>query len=69
MLMGNIYVIVLYKVMVPLPECQHIAKSFQDESDRGLISCIEKSLNPWIIYEELLAWPKTALYLLTDGFR
>ena len=33
----------------------------QDESDRGLISCIGKFLNPWIIYEELLAWQETAL--------
>ena len=28
--------------MVPLPECQHIAKSLQDISDRGVISCIGK---------------------------
>ena len=25
---------------MPLPECKHIAKSLQDESNRGLISCI-----------------------------
>ena len=31
-----------YKVMVPLPECEHIAKSLQDESDRGLINYIVK---------------------------
>ena len=30
----------LLQVMVPLPECLHIVKSLQDESDRGLISCI-----------------------------
>ena len=27
---------------MPLPECQHNAKSLQDESDRGLIGCIGK---------------------------
>ena len=27
---------------MPLPECERIAKSFQDESVRGLISCIGK---------------------------
>ena len=46
--------------MVSLPECLHIAKSLQDESERGLISCIGKSLSPWIVYDELLAWQKTA---------
>ena len=29
-----------------LPEYQHNAKSLQDESDRGLISCIGKFLKP-----------------------
>ena len=61
MLMGNIYIIGGYKVMVPLPECKHIAQSFQAESDRGLISCIVKFFKPWIIYEELLVWQETAL--------
>ena len=31
---------------MPLPECKHIAKSLQDESDRGLISCIGKLFEP-----------------------
>ena len=43
MLLGNIYIIgCWYRVMVPLPECVHIAKSLQDKSDRGVISCIGK---------------------------
>ena len=50
MLMGNthVYIIgcnkVMVPVMVPLPECKHIAKFLQDKSDRGLISCIGKFL-------------------------
>ena len=32
--------------MVPLPARKHIAKSLQDESDRGLISCIGKFFKP-----------------------
>ena len=27
----------------------------------GLYPVLENSLNPWIIYEELLAWQETAL--------
>ena len=30
-----------------LPECKHIAKSLQDESDRLLISCIGKFFQPF----------------------
>ena len=44
--LSGIYVIGCYKVMVPLPECLHIAKSLQDESDRRLISCIVKLFKP-----------------------
>ena len=47
---------------MPLPECLHIAKYLKDESDRGLISCIGKLLNPWIRNEELLAWQEEQLY-------
>ena len=32
--------------MVPFPACKHIAKFLQDESDRGLISCIGKFFKP-----------------------
>ena len=46
MLEWVIYVIGCYKVMVPIPECKHIAKPLQDESDRGLISCIGKIFKP-----------------------
>ena len=35
-----------YKVMVPLPECEHIAKSLQDETDRGLINYFVKVFKP-----------------------
>ena len=45
MLMGNI-IIGCYNVMGPLQECLHIAKSLQDESDRGLISCIGNFFKP-----------------------
>ena len=37
---------VSYKVMMPLPECQHIAKFLLGESDRGLISCNGKFFKP-----------------------
>ena len=31
---------------MPLPECSHNAKSLQDGSDRGLLSCIGKFFKP-----------------------
>ena len=58
MLMGNIYnwlqqgngaIVLAY------------SKILQDESDRGFKAVLENSLNPWIIYEELLVWQETAL--------
>ena len=33
-----------------------------------LSAVLKNSLNPWIIYEELLAWQETALKLLPDEF-
>ena len=58
MLMGNIYnwlqhgnsaIVLAY------------SKIFQDESEIGLKAVLENSLNPWIIYEELLIWQETSL--------
>ena len=47
---------------MPLPECLHIAKSLQDESDRGLILCIGKFFKP------LDNIRRFALQVLPDGF-
>ena len=47
---------------MPLPECWHVAKSLQDEPDRGLISCIGESFKP------LDNIQRFALELLPHGF-
>ena len=56
----------LFKVMMPLPESKHIAKSLQDESGRGLISCTGKFFKPLDNIRKVASLAKTALYFLPD---
>ena len=47
---------------MPLLERWHVAKSLQDESDRGIINCIEKFFKPLDNIQRVASFGKKQLY-------